>query len=265
MPVTDVRTNGGRLTLIDDGTELSNCWVIWSTAADTVPTGHWICVGAWDPTPGTPDDGGATDPAGPVDGDVAGEAVEPAEPGMVDVAVAPAPTAAWLELLAGLLVSGTRIWPLTKRAMSTTAAAAAAPTGAAIQRLASRARAGSMGTTSGGAAAGATVGTAVGTAVGTGAAGSPSAGLASTRPMAAITAAGGTSSSIGAKFLIDHPVGSRSRMPNVSSRIRARVTSSSVIPCKRPSPARSSGSQWMWPSASALSRRTPRNRRQRRR
>ena len=90
------------------------------------------------PTPGTPDDGGATAPAGPVDGDVAGEAVEPAEPGMVDVAVAPAPTAAWLELLAGLLVSGTRTWPLTRRATSTTAAAAAAPTGAAIQRLAAQ-------------------------------------------------------------------------------------------------------------------------------
>lgn len=41
---------------------------------------------------------------GLLDGDVAG-----AWPGPDDVAVAPTPTALWLELLAGVLVSGTRI------------------------------------------------------------------------------------------------------------------------------------------------------------
>jgi hypothetical protein len=52
-------------------------------------------------------------------------------------------------LLAGLLTSGTRIWPLTSSAMRTTAAAEAAATGAAIHRRARRARADSMVTTTG--------------------------------------------------------------------------------------------------------------------
>jgi hypothetical protein len=42
VPVTDVCTTGGMLALTetDDGTVLSICWSMWSTVADTLPTGH---------------------------------------------------------------------------------------------------------------------------------------------------------------------------------------------------------------------------------
>src|SRR5439155_8912190 len=242
-PVTDVCTTGGKVESIDfDGTELSICWFIWSTVAATLPTGHttWEAVGGPVETPAGPwatDDPVATPPE-----DEGAEDDEPCgAPCGIDVSVLPAPTAFWWELLTGLLVSGTRIWPLATRAIRTTAAAAAAPTGAASHRRASLVRAGSIGTTTG---------------CGAGAS-SVFSGLARTRPMAAMTSAGGASAVAGAKCLMDQPVASRSSTPTISSKARLRVTSSGSMPWRRPSPARSSGSQCRRPFSSAVSSRMP--------
>ena len=78
------------------------------------------------------------------------------------------------------------------------------PAGAAIHRRARRVCAGSMGTTTRRATSGVRA--------------PVSTGLASARPMAAMTSAGGASALGGAKCLMDQPVGWRWSTPKVSSR-----------------------------------------------
>src|SRR5438270_3010511 len=196
-PETEVRTIGGRLARKElVGTDSSTCCAMRSTVATTPPAGHtaWVVggppagaalVGDW------ATDGAVGEPAGTGAADGACGA-----PGRVDTVV-PAPSAVWFELLTGRPGRGTRTSPLSPRATITMAAAAAAPTGAASQRRAIRVRAGSRATTSG-------------CDAGCGAGVSSDAGVASTRPMAAMTSAGGTSSPTGTKFLMNQPVGSRS-------------------------------------------------------
>ena len=97
-PLTDVCTNGGRLARSDvEGAALSRCWSMWSTVAETPPTGHTagagsapraadVPVGVW------PMVGAVAAPADG-EGDPTGDDPVAGVPDGVDEGALPAPTA----------------------------------------------------------------------------------------------------------------------------------------------------------------------------